>query len=50
MKHTYQKMLLIESSCELLTINTHLGLFKPMRLAFGVNHQQGLVKEQPKRN
>ena len=29
-------MLLNESSRELLTINTHLGLFKPTRLAFGV--------------
>ena len=35
LKQAYQQMLLDESSRELLTINTHLGLFKPTRLAFG---------------
>ena len=29
-------MLLDESSRELLTINTHLGLFKPTRLTLGI--------------
>ena len=36
LKHAYQQMLFDESSRELLTINTHLGLFKLTRLAFGI--------------
>ena len=36
LKHAYQQMFLAESSCELLTINTHLGLLKPTRLIFDV--------------
>ena len=35
LKQAYQQMSLDESSRELLTINTHLGLFKPTRLASG---------------
>ena len=35
LKQAYQQMLSDESSRELLTINTNLGLFKPTRLAFG---------------
>ena len=37
-------MLLDESSQELLTINTHLGLFKPTRLAFGIKSATGIFQ------
>lgn len=33
----YQQLLLEESSREYMTINTHLGLFRPTRLQFGVS-------------
>ena len=32
----YQQMLLEEESCKLVTINTHLGLFRYCRLPFGI--------------
>ena len=44
LKHAYQQMLLDKSSCELLTINTHLGLFKPTRLAFSVKSATGIFQ------
>ena len=37
-------MLLDESSRELLTINTHLGLFKPTRLTFGIKSATGIFQ------
>ena len=37
-------MLLDESSRELLTINTHLGLFKSTRLAFGLKSATGIFQ------
>ena len=37
-------MLLDESSRELLTINTHLGLFKPTRLTFGIKSVTGIFQ------
>ena len=44
LKHTYQQMLLDESLWEWLTINTHLGLFKPTRLAFGIKSATGIFQ------
>ena len=44
LKHAYQQMLLDESSRELLTINTHLGLFKPTRLTFGIKSATGIFQ------
>ena len=44
LKHAYQQMLLDESSRELLTINTHLGLFKPTRLTFGIKSVTGIFQ------
>ena len=41
LKYTYQKMLLDKSLRELLTINIHLGLFKPTSLAFGIKSATG---------
>ena len=37
-------MLLDESSRELLTINTHLGLFKPTRVTFGIKSATGIFQ------
>ena len=44
LKHAYQQMLLDESTRELLTVNTHLGLFKLTRLAFGVKSATGIFQ------
>ena len=44
LKHAYQQMLLDKSSQELLTINTHLGQFKPTRLAFGIKSATGIFQ------
>ena len=37
-------MLSDESSQELLTVNTHLGLLKPTRLAFGIKSATGIFQ------
>ncbi|KAJ8349046.1 hypothetical protein SKAU_G00276370 [Synaphobranchus kaupii] len=37
LKQTYQQLLLEDSAAELLTINTHRGLFRARRLQFGVS-------------
>ena len=44
LKHTHQRMLLDKSLQELLTINTHLGLFKPTRLTFGIKSATGMFQ------
>ena len=44
LKHTHQRMLLDKSLQELLTINTHLGLFKPTRLTFGIKSATGIFQ------
>ena len=44
LKHAYQQMLLHKSSRELLTIITHLGLFKPNRLALGIKSATGIFQ------
>lgn len=36
LKHAYQQLIMDEKSQEICTINTHLGLFRPQRLPFGV--------------
>ena len=44
LKHAHQQMLLDKSLRELLTINTHLGLFKPTRLTFGIKSATGIFQ------
>ena len=44
LKHAYQQMLLDKSLQELLTINTHLALFKPTRFAFGIKSAAGVFQ------
>ena len=44
LKHAHQQMFLDKSSRELLTINTHLGLFKPTRLTFGIKSTTGIFQ------
>ncbi|XP_047123845.1 uncharacterized protein K02A2.6 [Hydra vulgaris] len=42
----YQQLLLDKSSCELLTVNTHRGLFEPIRLQFGVHSASGIFQRE----
>ena len=44
LKYAYQQMLSDKSSQELLTINTHLGLFKPTRLVFETKSATGIFQ------
>lgn len=37
LKQAYQQLVLDEKAAELLTMNTHRGLFRPTRLQFGVS-------------
>lgn len=44
MSHAYQQLLLDEESKQYVTINTHKGLFKYNRLAFGVASSPGIFQ------
>ena len=46
LSHAYQQVLLDHQSRELLTINTHMGLFRPTRLAYGVHSATGIFQRQ----
>ena len=45
----YQQLELDESSKELLTVNTHRGLFQPTRLQFGVYSTSGIFQRKMER-
>ena len=45
----YQQLELDESSRELLTVNTHRGLFQPRRLQFGVHSESGIFQREMER-
>jgi hypothetical protein len=50
LSQSYQQLLLDEESQELLTINTHKGLFRPTRMQFGLHLASGVYqKEMEKR-
>ena len=46
MSQAYQQLLLSPRSRELLTINTHKGLFQPTRLQFGVHSASGIFQRE----
>ena len=46
LSQAYQQLLLHEDSKELLTVNTHKGLFQPNRLQFGVNSAAGIFQRE----
>lgn len=45
LKHDFQQLLMDEKSQALCTLNTHLGLFRPKRLPFGVTSSPALWKQ-----
>ena len=46
LSQAYQQLRLEEESQELLTINTHKGLFQPTRLQFGLHSASGIFKKK----
>ena len=46
LSQAYQQMLLNDESGELLTINTHKGLFKPTRLPYGEKSAPGIFQRE----
>ena len=44
LSHAYEQILLDESSCECVTINTHRGLFQYQRLPYGVSSSPGIFQ------
>jgi len=46
LSQAYQQLELEESSRELLTINTHQGLFQPTRLQFGIHSATGIFQRE----
>ena len=46
LSQAYQQLLLSPRSRELLTINTHKGLFQPTRLQFGVNSASEIFQRE----
>jgi len=44
LSQAYQQLVVDEATQELLTINTHRGLFKVKRLAFGISSAPGLFQ------
>ena len=46
LSQAYQQLELDDSSKELLTINTHQGLFQPSRLQFGVHSATGIFQRE----
>ena len=45
LKQAFQQMPMDEKSQELCTINTHLGLFRPKRLPYGVSSSPALWQQ-----
>ena len=45
LKQAYQQVELDESSRELLTVNTHKGLYQPERLQYGVHSATGIFQQ-----
>ena len=46
LSHAYQQLLLHEDSRELLTVNTHKGIFQPNRLQYGVHSAAGIFQSE----
>ena len=46
LSHAYQQLELDEETQELLTANTHRGLYRPTRLQFGVNSVTGIFQRE----
>ena len=46
LSQAYQQLELDESSREFLTINTHMGLYQPTRLQFGVHSATGIFQRE----
>ena len=46
LSHAYQQIQLDEESKDILTINTHRGLFRPTRLQFGVHLASGVFQRE----
>ena len=46
LSQAYQQLKLSEESRELLTINTHKGLYQPERLQFGVHSATGIFQRE----
>ena len=46
LSQAYQQLVLSPGSRELLTINTHKGLFQPTRLQFGVHSASGIFQRE----
>ena len=46
LSQAYQQLELDEASMELLTINTHQGLFQPSRLQFGIHSATGIFQRE----
>ena len=46
LSQAYQQLELDEESRELLTINTHMGLYRPKRLQFGVHSATGIFQRE----
>ena len=44
LRHAYQQMQLDEPSRNILTLNTHKGLYRPTRLAFGIKSATGIFQ------
>ena len=49
LRQAYQQLELDESSRELLTVNTHKGLYQPERLQFGVHSATGMFQREIER-
>ena len=49
LKQAYQQVELNEASRELLTVNTHRGLFQPERLQYGVHSATGIFQREIER-
>ena len=46
LSQAYQQLILSQNLRELLTINTHKGLFQPTRLQFGVHSASGIFQRE----
>ena len=46
LSHAYQQLLLHKDSKELLTLNTHKGLFQPNRLQYGIHSTMGIFQRE----
>ena len=46
LSHAYQQLELDEETQELLTVNTHRGLYRPTRLQFGVHSATGIFQRE----